>query len=458
MATASPPYLATGQVGNEGSFTTSDEMLATLQKACGGRLGGQLAIPELRDLVGKACEYRLRLSRRFSAMGAGERFTGWVDVVPHDGEPYGGTIHVINLTVEQVADNEDDAQAARIRRDLIRALPDFVARLAPDQTVLTADAQDSELEELAASMRSGGGKPWTDFVVFSESLHDQPLHWRLLDGSTCTVPGSGRSWTTWLEPLGVANPGSEGFVLTFVSDTPPPVEQPVEDAAAISSLPALTQELAAALRQPINRIMDNAETIQVRLAGPLAEIYSGYGTDMVGAAEHLGALLDDIVDVEMVEASDLPVQLETLDLGAAARQACGILGGKAQDRDISLVPPVAGDVQRARGDYRRVLQILINLIGNAIAYAPEESQVWIRLDETNGHATITVADQGRGLTPDEQGRVFDKFERLGRKGDGGSGLGLYIARHLAEAMSGSLKVESAPGQGARFTLALPPAG
>ena len=70
-------------------------------------------------------------------------------------------------------------------------------------------------------------------------------------------------------------------------------------------------------------------------------------------------------------------------------------------------------------------------------------------------ARIVVADQGEGLSAEQQARAFDKFERLGRKGDGGSGLGLYISRRLARAMDGDLTVESAPGQGARFILELP---
>ena len=66
-----------------------------------------------------------------------------------------------------------------------------------------------------------------------------------------------------------------------------------------------------------------------------------------------------------------------------------------------------------------------------------------------------MADQGQGLSADQQARVFEKFERLGRSGDGGSGLGLYISRRLARAMGGELSVESAPGKGARFTLSVP---
>ena len=102
-----------------------------------------------------------------------------------------------------------------------------------------------------------------------------------------------------------------------------------------------------------------------------------------------------------------------------------------------------------------MLQVLLNLLGNAIRYSPENSQIWIRVDREGDRATVTVADQGQGIATDQQDMVFEKFERLGRTDSGGSGLGLYIARRLARAMGGDLTVDSAPGQGARFTLSLP---
>jgi signal transduction histidine kinase len=95
------------------------------------------------------------------------------------------------------------------------------------------------------------------------------------------------------------------------------------------------------------------------------------------------------------------------------------------------------------------------LLGNAIRYTPEGSQVWLRVERDGARAYVIVADQGEGLSEAQQAKAFEKFERLGRTGDGGTGLGLYISRRLARAMDGDLTVESAPGQGARFILELP---
>jgi signal transduction histidine kinase len=110
-------------------------------------------------------------------------------------------------------------------------------------------------------------------------------------------------------------------------------------------------------------------------------------------------------------------------------------------------PPIA--------EFRRVLQVLINLLTNAIRYSPDGSQVWIRLEGEEGPRPRDRCRSGTGAVRGDQGRVFEKFERLGRSGDGGSGLGLYISRRLARAMGGDLTVESAQGQGARFILEVP---
>ena len=451
MTARGSPILARACVDGAGLLVEIDEPLASLQLACGGTLDGALAVPELRAIADKTSAMGLRLSRSFAAVGGGEQVTGWVGAAPRS--EGGCVLEIASWHAEPIELSAEDEQLVRVRRELNRVLPEFSARLGPDQSVLTAQADAADLRGLAAAMAEGIGRPWTDFVTLSGALHDQPLHWRLLDGAVCEVAGSTRRWTAWLEPLGLPEPGSGGFVLTLVSDEALP-EQPAEQEHSESGLPSLGEELAPALRQPVNRVIAQAETIRSKLAGPLADIYAGYAGDLIDAGEHLLALIEDIADLEGVEARDFPVELDRIDLGEAARQACAILGARAQERSIVLVPPVPGESQWARGEFRRVLQILINLVGNAIAYSPEESQVWVRLDREGRAALVTVADQGRGLSAEQQARVFDKFERLGRSGDGGSGLGLYIARRLARAMQGELSVESAPGQGARFTLAL----
>ena len=103
----------------------------------------------------------------------------------------------------------------------------------------------------------------------------------------------------------------------------------------------------------------------------------------------------------------------------------------------------------------RSLQIMVNLIANAVRYSPKGSSIWLRTEQEGDLAALIVADQGKGISLEDQARIFEKFERVDRTEPGGSGLGLYISRRLARAMGGDITVDSAPGQGARFVLTLP---
>jgi signal transduction histidine kinase len=251
---------------------------------------------------------------------------------------------------------------------------------------------------------------------------------------------------------------AEGFELLLVSDTPlPPDYAPDSEdpAAAARRNYVIGQEIAPALRQPIARIIANAETIRAKLAGPLSDDYARYASDIASAGQLLLGLLDDLSDLEVVESDDFSTAPDRIDLAAVARQAAGILAVRAREKAIAIDAPRLGETLPAVAEFRRVLQILINLIGNAIRYAPANSQVWIRIERQGDMASLIVADQGPGLSAEQAAVVFEKFERLGRNDEGGSGLGLYISRRLARSMGGDLTVESAPGQGARFVLVVP---
>lgn len=431
----------------------ADEPLATLQLRCGGDLPGIIASPPLLELVRKARVYGLRLARAIRAQDDREQVTAWVEVVPDEGGE-GCAIGLSNWQATPLPDTGGN-EAAERRAAIARQLAELSARLGPSQELLSVSVDCPELESVGSRMRANLGAPWTDFVSLEGSVHQQPLHWRLLDGARVRIEGSERHWKAHLLPLGVPEPGSAGFELHLVADEP--YEQPPAPAESPKATlgTAVGREVAPVLRQPIARIIANAETIRTQLAGPLAEEYSNYAADIATAGEHLLALIDDLADLDVVEDEQFTTAPDRIDLADLARRAAGILGVRARERGIAIDAPKPGETAPAIGEFRRVLQVLLNLLGNAIRYSPQGSQVWLRVEQAGGRARVTVADQGEGLSPEEQARAFDKFERLGRSGDGGSGLGLYISRRLARAMNGELTVESAPGEGARFSLELP---
>lgn len=439
-------------------LVAADEPLAGLQVRCGGELPGTIAMPALLELVRKARSYGLKLARTIRANDGTELITAWVEVEP---EGDGGCAIAVHSWQSAPLPPEDTAASDAHRAAIDRAVAELTVRLDSAQRVLTVEADAPDVVEVAAAMRGGIGKAWTDFVEIEGNSHRQPLHWRLLDGARVRLRGSTRTWRASILPQEV--PGSEptGFELCLVADRPLATPDQLATATSAPDEVArrpqglLGQEIAPVLREPIARIIANAQTIRSRLAGPLADEYTQYAADIAAAGQHLLSLVEDLADLEAVEAEEFGTLAERIDLADAARRAAGILAVRAQERGIAIDAPRLGERLSAVAEYRRVLQILLNLIGNAIRYSPESSQIWIRLEEDGGRARVIVADQGPGLSPEQQRIVFEKFERLGRSDEQGSGLGLFISRRLARAMGGDLTVESAPGQGARFMLDLP---
>ena len=437
----------------EDSLLRADEPLAGLQLRCGGEIPGLIAVPELLELVRRARRYRFRLARAVSAQDGFEAVTAWVEVEPRgDGE--GCDIRVCSWRTAPLP-AEDPAAAEQRRAETDRHVAELSARLDAAQRILAVTCDSPDLAELSAAMEAGLGRPWTDFLAPESISQQQPLHWRLLDGAGVEVAGSARKWRVTLIPHMQPGFAPAGFELLLLSDeaAQPPVARKPE-AKGRRSL--VGQGLAPVLKQPISRIIANAETIRTRLAGPLPDAYADYAGEIASAGQLLLELLDDLADLEVVESSGFSAAPDRIDLSEVSRQAAGILNVRAREKGIVIEAPHPGESLRAVAEFRRVLQVLLNLLGNAIRYSPANSRIWMRLEEAPGQrARVIVADEGPGLSAEQHERVFEKFERLGRSGDGGSGLGLYISRRLARAMGGELTVESAPGQGARFVLEVP---
>ncbi|MCT2558697.1 HAMP domain-containing histidine kinase [Tsuneonella sp. YG55] len=446
--------LARARTDADDRLIEADEPLAGLQRRCGGDLPGTVAVPALLEIVRKARRLGLKVARTIEALDGEETVRAWVEIDPEGDRGSGGCAISIGAwsTTPRATPSDEETEALRIAID--RAVAELSARLDPEQGVLTVDSAAPDLAALVRKMRNRPGTPWTDFVDLPDlSLH-QPIHWRLVDGARCVVPGSQRGWTATLVPLGRPDPGSAGFELLLVADAPLPAAFPAAEERQPAT-PSFGREMTPVLRQPIARIIANAETIRSRLAGPLPEEYSNYAADIAAAGQHLLSLIEDLSDLEVVEAEDFRTAPDRIDLADVARRAVGILGVRARERGTRLEPPGDAVVVPATGEFRRVLQILLNLVGNAISYAPEGAIVRIEASTQGSLAKAVVIDDGPGIPADKIDRVFDKFERLGRGGDGGSGLGLYISRRLARAMGGDLTVDSDAGQGARFTLELP---
>jgi signal transduction histidine kinase len=144
-----------------------------------------------------------------------------------------------------------------------------------------------------------------------------------------------------------------------------------------------------------------------------------------------------------------------VDLAALAAEAVIMLESSAEERGLAIGLD-GPESLRARGEERGIIQILVNLMVNAIRYSPENGAIRLSFGRTGGTASVTVSDQGPGIAEEDAQRIFERFERA-HSGDDGAGLGLAISRRLARSMGGDVSLDSAPGEGARFTLTLPAA-
>ena len=448
------PAVIRARCDGEDRLVAADEPLAGLQERCGGEIPGTVAVPSLLALVRKARQSGLPVARRIMAVDDGRAVSAWIAATPCEGG--------IRLEASDWRVDDDGVPDPQAPEDLLRQLAEGHFLLDAEQRLLAGQVRAPDLAQLNKAVLQGIAIPgprrfWTDYVRLGQSgiigSRGQPLHWRLLDDVAFTVAGSARRWRARILP----RPGGGGFELLAIPETIDRLpNEPVDLAQAPPAWNSLLgRDLAPALRQPVSRIIANAETIRTRLAGPLADDYAAYAVDIAEAGRHLLGLVEDLADLEAVEAPDFAPAPDHIDLADCARRAAGILSVRAGERQIVLKVPGEGDHAPAIGEFRRVLQVLLNLVGNAIRYAPAGSTVVLSAGTEGGTAWISVTDEGEGLTLDQARRVFDKFERLGRSGDGGSGLGLYISRRLARAMGGDLDVASTPGQGACFVLSLP---
>jgi signal transduction histidine kinase len=144
-----------------------------------------------------------------------------------------------------------------------------------------------------------------------------------------------------------------------------------------------------------------------------------------------------------------------IDLVALAAEAVVMLDSSAEERNVKIETE-GGDSLPARGEERAVIQILVNLIGNAIRHSPDSGRIRLIFSRTAANASITVSDEGPGVPAADQQRIFERFERAHEK-ESGTGLGLAISRRLARSMGGDVTLDSEPGEGGRFTLTLPAA-
>jgi signal transduction histidine kinase len=231
----------------------------------------------------------------------------------------------------------------------------------------------------------------------------------------------------------------------------------VEELRRLSALRADFVSLVShELRSPMAAVIGSARTLQQRwreLSPDQRESFLALIADETG---RLAELIGDVLDTSRIEAGTFSYAFDDVDLGELAEEA--VASATVGQEEVPVTATVRRPVPTIRGDKVRLRQVLGNLIDNAVKYSNEGDEVRVEVSATNGRVVVDVRDRGPGIARDQQRLIFEKFGRVkGGTGRPGTGLGLFIARSIAEAHGGTVDVRSVPGEGATFTLVLPAA-
>jgi GAF domain-containing protein len=211
------------------------------------------------------------------------------------------------------------------------------------------------------------------------------------------------------------------------------------------------------LRTPLNAIIGFSEVLSERLFGELNDKQAEYAGDITESGRHLLSLINDILDLSKIEAGRMELDVSEFDPAVAIDNTLSLVRERAQRRAIALRCTVDEHLTTLVADERKVKQVLLNLLSNALKFTPEGGSVDVRATAHDDRVEIAVTDTGVGIAPEDQESVFEEFRQVGAaaKNIEGTGLGLAISRKFIELHGGRIWVTSEPGVGSTFAFTLP---
>jgi len=211
------------------------------------------------------------------------------------------------------------------------------------------------------------------------------------------------------------------------------------------------------LRTPLNAIIGFSEVLAERMFGEINDKQAEYLSDILDSGRHLLSLINDILDLSKIEAGRMELNLADFDLPTAIGNTLMLMKERAHRREITLGRTVDERLGMIRADERKVKQVLLNLLSNALKFTPEGGRIDVRAILCDGNVEISVTDTGVGIAPEDQASVFEEFRQVGAASIKveGTGLGLAISRKFIELHGGKIWVESELGRGSTFAFRLP---
>jgi signal transduction histidine kinase len=211
------------------------------------------------------------------------------------------------------------------------------------------------------------------------------------------------------------------------------------------------------LRTPLNAIIGFSEVLAERMFGEVNDKQAEYLADILDSGRHLLSLINDILDLSKIEAGRMELNLGDFNLPTAIDNTLMLMKERAHRREITLGRTVDERLGTIHADERKVKQVLLNLLSNALKFTPEGGRIDVRARVFDSSAEISVTDTGVGIAPEDQATVFEEFRQVGAasKKVEGTGLGLAISRKFIELHGGRIWVESQIGKGSTFAFTVP---
>jgi len=212
------------------------------------------------------------------------------------------------------------------------------------------------------------------------------------------------------------------------------------------------------LRTPLNAIIGFSEVVKIGMFGPLNARYREYGGHIFDSGSHLLNLINELLDLSKLEAGQFKLSEEVVDVPQVIRESLRIVENQAGKANVTISDLVAPDLPLVRADERRLRQILINLLANAVKFTPDGGRIVLAAAERNGGMEISVSDTGIGMTKDDISKALEPFVQIESqvsKRHEGTGLGLPLAKQLVELHGGTLTIESEADFGTIITVTLP---
>lgn len=390
-------------------------------------------------------------------------------ISPH---PYGGLVFTFEDVTDTLALERSFNTAMAVQRETLDHLHEGIAVFGGDGRLKLSNPSFARIWRLEPDDLAG--EPHLNEIVdrlrpYFDGRSDHASTWpesreRLMALASERKPAEARvarQDDTILDCTSVPLPDG-AMLLTFldVTDTARVENALIERNQALAAADLLKSEfianVSAEVRKPLTSVIGFAEMLSAEYFGKLNKRQHEYSKGITEAGQALTALISDILDLAAIEAGQMRLELDTVDVHPMLGSVLSLVRERVREKKVSLDFQCPLDIGWIVADERRLKQVLFNLIGNAIKYTPAGGIVTVRAERSEAELALTVTDSGPGIPEADQARVFDSFVTINHDaGRAGAGLGLALVRRFVDLHGGAVELRSNPKDGTAVIVRLP---